>query len=105
MVQRKRASGHNHRIRGKDSTADAVMPTSFGMELLLAAAVAYAEAFCDEALTDSHIASAVSSPESRVTPFDESLVSDETGATVLVGQIRPDDVVEHVVFHGRYSGR
>jgi hypothetical protein len=84
----------------KDGTPDSMVCPGFWVVPLLAPAMANTQAFCHQAIASPDIASTVSATETRVSTFHQALIREQTSPTVLIRQVRPDDIVEHVVFDG-----
>lgn len=76
------------------------MHPAFRVIKLLAAAMAHTQTLSQQAITSTHIATTFAAAESWVPTLDEPLIGKEARAAVLVRQIRPDDIVEHVVLDG-----
>ena len=79
----------------------------FGLRAAVAAAVAVAlhavavtdaPAFDIEAVAHFDVAHAVAGPECHVAAFYQAHVGDQSDPAIFVGEVRPDDVVEDVIF-------
>lgn len=67
---------------------------------LYAVAVTDAPDLDEQPVADLRVALALAVAEGRTAPLDETQVSDQAGAVVLVAEVRPYDVIEDVSLEG-----
>jgi hypothetical protein len=79
-----------------------MMRRGFRVIPLLALPMADSQTLSRYTSAGSYIAPDLSSAKSIVAALDQAIVSKQTCSAILVGQVRPDNIIEHVVFEGCY---
>lgn len=82
-----------------------VMAARVRVVALVTLPMADAHALHKQSIRRPHVAPAVTTAQAGVSSVNEPLVGYETGAAILVRQVRPSDIIENVMLDARDGGR
>lgn len=88
-----------HQLISKDGTPDTMVSCALWMKPLLAPPMTDAQTLGQQPVTGANVASRLSTSEPWVSTFNQALISEETGTTIFIRQIWPDNIIKHVIFH------